>query len=250
MHAGRPATPEDLRAAGYVPAGERGATIVHVESERDAARAELERVKAELETARAKSYDSSGGYEVCHAPKPDGVPGDSNQPEQQGRNMHKVSRDDIEDVQVQLSSKVEELTQKFMREHGWVHTSSTPGCFWAWTKELPDGRLLMIHEMRGSSLPLEVASNLDEWLMQHPRSPDEVGALYDPLTDVGRIWAWFKEQPNQQGSVTISRDSYSWDVCDECDGSGRLPSGSECGCVAEMSVTPTSAGGGPERGSR
>ena len=43
-----PATPEDLRAAGYEPAGERGATILRVEAEWDAARAEAKRLREQV----------------------------------------------------------------------------------------------------------------------------------------------------------------------------------------------------------
>lgn len=34
----------------------------------------------------------------------------------------------------------------YLREKGWKHTSSTPGCFWLWEKTLADGRVVLVNQ--------------------------------------------------------------------------------------------------------
>lgn len=40
-------------------------------------------------------------------------------------------------------SKVGELRDRYLRKSGWNHTSSTPGCYWMWVKEI-EGRTYML----------------------------------------------------------------------------------------------------------
>lgn len=39
--------------------------------------------------------------------------------------------------------KVGELRGSYLRKSGWNYTSSTPGCYWMWTKEI-EGRTYMV----------------------------------------------------------------------------------------------------------
>lgn len=54
---------------------------------------------------------------------------------------HMKSVEDIRQAQELLNMQVEE----FLRFNGWKHTSSTPGCYWMWQKEI-DGILYCVDE--------------------------------------------------------------------------------------------------------
>ena len=36
-------------------------------------------------------------------------------------------------------------TDKILYQRGWTHTSNTPGSYWLWQKELPDGRTVLVN---------------------------------------------------------------------------------------------------------
>ncbi|MCA1833055.1 MAG: hypothetical protein ABR520_11335 [Mycobacteriales bacterium] len=44
--------------------------------------------------------------------------------------MRKRSGNDIEDAKNEL----EQAKHRYLRSHGWEHTSNTPGCLWMWLK--------------------------------------------------------------------------------------------------------------------
>ncbi len=62
---------------------------------------------------------------------------------------------------------VEEARTRYLRMTGWEHTCKTPGAFWVWTKQLPDGRHLMASE----SLAVSMQQHLDD--DEEPRPEDD-----------------------------------------------------------------------------
>ena len=34
--------------------------------------------------------------------------------------------------------------ERYLRSHGWEHTSDTPGCLWLWRKKTPKGEFLLV----------------------------------------------------------------------------------------------------------
>lgn len=61
--------------------------------------------------------------------------------------------DDVRSAREDLDTEV----AGFLRGKGWKHTSSTPGCYWMWEKEV-DGRLLLVEE----SMALNIQSHLEQ----------------------------------------------------------------------------------------
>lgn len=40
----------------------------------------------------------------------------------------------------------------FLRDHGWVSTCATPGAYWMWEKQLPDGRVMLTNAEHALSI--------------------------------------------------------------------------------------------------
>ena len=54
----------------------------------------------------------------------------------------------IEDAEMALGNR----RDTFLRASGWTYTCETPGCFWMWQKELPDGRVILVDANRAVTL--------------------------------------------------------------------------------------------------
>lgn len=63
--------------------------------------------------------------------------------------------------EVRTAKRVEEITRlreqfgyaedEFLRRRGWSHTSSTPGCYWMWQREI-DGIVYSVSKARALSI--------------------------------------------------------------------------------------------------
>lgn len=53
--------------------------------------------------------------------------------------MSKLSYQQVLDAR----NEAEETARRYLRSHGWKHTSSTPGCLWMWEKATEDGRIIL-----------------------------------------------------------------------------------------------------------
>lgn len=63
-------------------------------------------------------------------------------------------------------NNVGELRTKYLDKSGWEHTSSTPGCYWMWTKEI-DGKQYMLNSDGADRFQRE----LDYREMNKPHDP-------------------------------------------------------------------------------
>lgn len=57
-----------------------------------------------------------------------------------------------------LKDEYEFAADDWLSQNGWHHTSSTPGCFWLWVKDLPDGTKVMVQK----SMALSIQEHLTE----------------------------------------------------------------------------------------
>lgn len=64
----------------------------------------------------------------------------------------------------EAKDRADDVAAKYLREAGWKHTSSTPGCYWLWTRTLDDGRVLLVQQ------PLAVS--MTPWIVAEPEEPD------------------------------------------------------------------------------
>ena len=67
-----------------------------------------------------------------------------------------VRLEDIEHVEWSL----DDLCDRYLREHGWEYSCNAPDCCWHWSKKLADGRTLLTD--RSLALAIEEASCPDE----------------------------------------------------------------------------------------
>ena len=51
----------------------------------------------------------------------------------------------LEDVEDKRFAAIEE-EKKYLREHGWTHSSTNPACIWLWEKKLADGRVALLSQ--------------------------------------------------------------------------------------------------------
>lgn len=62
------------------------------------------------------------------------------------------TREAIDDAQAAL----DDATRRFLLERGWNYTSQTPGSYWMWHKQIPDGRDLLVTQ--------DMALSVQDWL--------------------------------------------------------------------------------------
>ena len=63
-----------------------------------------------------------------------------------------------------------------LRGHGWVHTSSTPGYYWMWKREI-DGVTYMVERT--------TAIRIQSWIEAHERHPDGPPSSRRPCNEDG-----------------------------------------------------------------
>lgn len=73
---------------------------------------------------------------------------------------------DIERAQQALDFAVE----AWLRDKGWKHTSTTPGCFWLWERKLDDGRTVLVERAMAvkmqdelTPVPRETSESTERW---------------------------------------------------------------------------------------
>ncbi len=59
---------------------------------------------------------------------------------------------------IKARHKLDYESDKYLRENGWTHTCDTPGSYWLWSKELEDGRTMLVE--KGMAITLQ--SHMDE----------------------------------------------------------------------------------------
>lgn len=62
------------------------------------------------------------------------------------------------------------LHEKFLRQHGWEHSSNYPDSIWRWSRKLPDGRVV--------ATQMQDAVSLTEYLdadAYEPENENEIG---------------------------------------------------------------------------
>lgn len=77
----------------------------------------------------------------------------------------------------EYKSAVEDLrheAEAHLRKSGWKHTSSTPGCYWMWEKEM-DGRVFLVE--------FETAMRIQSHNEAEERYPDGPPSSRDPRRD-------------------------------------------------------------------
>lgn len=75
--------------------------------------------------------------------------------------------------------EIEWAENKYLKEHGWVHTSDSPGCIWLWAKQW-QGKILMV--------PRAIAISMQSsGMMRHVELPPGIngheGAVGEPGID-------------------------------------------------------------------
>jgi hypothetical protein len=72
----------------------------------------------------------------------------------------------------------EALEEAYLRERGWKQTCETPGSIWAWTKVLPDGRVVLVGRTQALAFAsaieraeVEQQTNVEEWRRELNEDP-------------------------------------------------------------------------------
>jgi hypothetical protein len=55
-----------------------------------------------------------------------------------------------------LREEVGFAEERYLRSHGWEHTSDTPGCLWLWKKTTPNGETLLVET--GTAISMQAHS--------------------------------------------------------------------------------------------
>jgi hypothetical protein len=57
---------------------------------------------------------------------------------------------------------IQHLQKRYLTQHGWSYTCSTPGALWMWEKKLEDGRVMLLSA--SSALDLQMEESADQEL--------------------------------------------------------------------------------------
>lgn len=55
------------------------------------------------------------------------------------------------------SLELNDLRQRYLHEHGWRYTSSTPGCLWLWVKDIPKYGPIWATEEMALSMQMDIS---------------------------------------------------------------------------------------------
>ena len=85
---------------------------------------------------------------------------------------------DALDAIKQAHDDADRKLHNLLRTRGWKYTSDTPGCFWLWEKQLPDGRTLLLTAKMAVTCERMIDSSNS---MFGPKSPAERAAPRDSV---------------------------------------------------------------------
>lgn len=75
--------------------------------------------------------------------------------------MERISIEKLKRITKRLEDRIEEETTRVLRASGWRETCQTPGNYWLWEKQLPDGRIVLVSRQMAVSIETALADDAE-----------------------------------------------------------------------------------------